>query len=607
MQMIDGNFSQFGVQEKQLSDVEGVQAPVVDKSSVVEGAALTEGVSNLVSMGVSAFNTASQKSALEEQTKAKKSFEKNLLSAQTLADKHGSESVLFKTYLTGSFQGSELDFDTKTKMLKDFESTVLGKTFTTLSPEEKGFRAQRKAAVEAGYVFDWMSEEQQDAGQLSYQNSLAQGIAIEQDLANWKRENFREGMSPEQLAVYDRKLADKNYAALSNMVVLEREPAKNFIKQVQLGLEGGELNAADAQALIKEKRGEMNALLGQLQRGVSKADVEALVKPYFDLFDEALITSDSATTRANLENQVAINEAQTTLNLTLEHPKLVEYASLTSLVGKNNPVLNAKVGVETVKLLKGMSEDKKAPDVTQASDDSAAYFEVLVDNIKSVGDVDVRGNLVVDPEELLVQADGVIRSGARFMDEDDSPNENQKYIEFLARDDLGSYLGENYGRLSTEARTKLEDVLIKNAKNYVYPATQDLISSELKVEGKRFGVDEGDIEMSGEGGRVLFSATTSDPWTQSVAKKLNREVGGALSTYFKAVSNLSGEDFSAIYEREVAQIWPSKYGEEPAQEETTPAVDFSQYEGQGGTDAAGNRFIIRNGLPVKVGGDSDGG
>ena len=602
---------EFGVQEVRLNPVEQVQAPVVDTSSVVEGAALLQGINSAANLGSGVYKEVKSQQAAKEIGAATKDFEKKLLTARTLADQFGSESIRFKTYLTGAFQGSNLDFGDKTKMMKDFESTILGKSFTTLTPEEKGFKKQREEAVAAGYVMPWMTEEEATNGQASYQNKLTQSLAHQEKIEQWQRDNFDAEMTPEQLAVYDRKLGEQRYTALSSMVSLEREPAKNFIKGIEKQLEEGSISNEEAQAILKAKRGDMNALIGQISRGMRREDVEALAKPYLDLFDASLIVTDSATTLKNLKDQTDIMVATTSRNLLVDNPDMVKYISASSFF--NSPVVDAEMAPMVVKMVR-QNEDAKNPfDVVTANKDTDSYFELLADNISKVGDVDVKGNLVVKPEELLVQADSVIRSGNKFIDEDSSPKSIQKYVEFLARPDVGGYLGENYGKLSSEARVKLEDTLIKNAKNYVYPAVQSIISSEFKVEGKRSGVDENEVEMRNSNGRILFASKTSDPWTKSVVQKMNREVGGALNTYFNAIGNLSGEDFNTTYERERSSIWPSKYPVEETQQEqavptpeVAPKADPLEYSGKVVEDANGDRWASRGGTWVKIGSRDDG-
>jgi hypothetical protein len=131
----------------------------------------------------------------------------------------------------------------------------------------------------------------------------------------------------------------------------------------------------------------------------------------------------------------------------------------------------------------------------------------------------------------------------------------------LANPAVGKYVGEKYSELPTKAVMGLHDTLTNSAVNHLYPQVQDIAASDLRG-------DEG-VAMYNLNNQVVFRVTSSDPWHKSVANKMNKQIAGALTTYFKAIANVSNEDFSQVFEREQAIAWPSKYGEdEPKEEET---------------------------------------
>ena len=129
-------------------------------------------------------------------------------------------------------------------------------------------------------------------------------------------------------------------------------------------------------------------------------------------------------------------------------------------------------------------------------------------------------------------------------------------------------------------------------------------SAHEKVLKHQEPTEEG-LEIKFVNGQVVVVATAAG--SRQLAKDLTESVNQPLTEAINASASLSNQSPESIFNDWLPSLWPSKYGEEPAQEETTPAVDYSQYEGQEGVDEDGNRFIVRNGVPVKVGGNSDGG
>jgi len=111
-----------------------------------------------------------------------------------------------------------------------------------------------------------------------------------------------------------------------------------------------------------------------------------------------------------------------------------------------------------------------------------------------------------------------------------------------------------------------------------------------------------DFDLVFEGGQVMVRSKTERGRAQ--AEELNNKITGPLTRVVRVDSNLSGKSQESIFNSWKEQLWPDDTQQEqaPATKEVAPAVDYSQYEGRQGVDEQGNTFVVRNGIPVKVGG-----
>jgi len=419
------------------------------------------------------------------------------------------------------------------------------------------------------------------------------------------------GLAKEERDLADKKISDKNYVAIANLAATHRTPTKNKVKQVVGAYTSGQIDRKAAEAQLQAAKGEIGALVSQMSRNVPPAQVEALAKPLLGLYDVALNNLDSTNLLTEVENGNKLMIAQAQQNQLTADPELAELSSLSTLTGHNNAALAAKISKKSLQFLnqnsKPVVDGGKPVDVTEDSEDMATYLGSLTEGIDNLTRMGANGQPEADLQELTTNIDNTLKGANRYIDAEDKPTQNKKLLEWLAQPRVGSFVKDNLASLTPTARLNLADTLINNATNYVYPKVQDLVDSELKREGQRFGVSEEDIEMDSSGGQVVFRAKTPDPWTRSVADKMNREVGGALTTYFNAMGNVSGDGFAPTFERERANLWPSKYGEPSTQEESQPeVVDYSQYEGEEMVDEAGDIWLITNGTPVETGRKSNG-
>lgn len=572
-----GEFGQFKPAERQLSDVTSVQAPVQDTSSATAMSAIAQGISSLGQAAMTAFKIddqqkqaqvrMDQEAALMEQ---KQDFEKELLRAKDIADQHGSTSLNFKTFLTMAYDQSNLDPDTKSKMLRDFQGTVLGKSFTELSPEEKAFQKAREEAGANFYYTEYSTEEEREQGFRDYIKTQRQAAADKAEMDRIALESARIDLDQKQRTAIEKKFSDKQFSTVANLVSNGRTVQKNKIESIVTKLNNNEIGAADAEALLKAAKGELEATIATLSRDVKdRTRVNSLTQPLIDLYDVAIDRYNSPSLLQEMQDANKLTLAKAEFNLLHNNPELAEMASLSKLFGHNS-VLAAEMTLKTGEILNNNSKtDIKPSDVTETTKDNQTYLNILSSGIDNQGVLNPNGSPKIDPEELVVNVNNTILGANRYIDPEDPPTQNKQMLQWLAQPKVGEYVKANLGKLTPEARVKLTDTLINNAVNYVYPRAQELTNA-LFVEEKDpriktskvrkvGGVTEDEVEMVAQGNSVVFRGTS--PESQRVADTMNREIAGALTTYFNATANVSADSFTSVFEREKQVVWPSKYGE----------------------------------------------
>lgn len=586
-----GNFNQ-GVPERAFSDVSGVTSPVADTSGVHKINAVTGAINAVGSVfkGASAISEVrkgvEQGEALAAGTKG---FEADLLKAKDLADQEGSNSLKFNNFLTKSFDQSPLAFDVKAKMMKDFQATVLGKSFTEVSPEDQVAEATTLAAGKAGFWLAGASEEEVEEGTSTYVAGQQKLAADAAEMSQLNLEKAKRGKTTAERTEIDRLMAKKQHNALANLAANYRLPVKNEVSAIVGQLQNGTIDEKTAKQMLTTARGDFSATLAQTTRGLDKAQVDPLAKPLLNLYDVALANISSANVLLELNNANAITTAQVVRNIQLGNPDLVNVAALSSMVGNTSATIQAKFGEEAALVLKKNSKKGGKPaDPTDDSEGVATNLEMLKGSAGQLDSIDANNQPIINIEEFVTNVDNVLGGSARYISEDDNPVDNQKILEWLADPQIGKGIKDNLASFSDATRGKLSSTLTKSAVNHIYPKTSSIMRDLKPTE-----VDK--IVVTGQGNKVVFRSSTQEPWILSVAQKLNREVGGALSTYYNAIGNVTGDGFSSVFEREKSILWPTEFPsagdavERVASPEDTQDVTALS-EGTVIIDEEGNRF-----------------
>ena len=587
-----------GASERAFSDIAGSTAPVADTSGVhdinmVTGAMNAIGSVFQAGVGIMQANKESQQTAaVSQQTN---DFESKLLSAKALAEQEGSNSLKFNNFLTKSFDESPLDFDVKAKMMKSFQSTVLGKSFTEVSPEEQAREANIVAAGKSGFWNSSSTEEEIELGTAEYEKNQQLLSATTTEISQLNLLKAQRGKTTAERMEIERLMGEKQFKALANLAAGQRLPVKNEVESIVSQFNNGKIDRKTAEQMLTVARGDLNATIAQVTQGVDSAKVAPLTKPLLNLYDVALSNLDSTNLLMEVTNANSLAAATNQMNLRFNNPETAAKIDLSSMVNHANAALVAEITEDTAKMLIKMgTEGGKVVDPTDDSDSTTTALKVLKDSASKLDQIGQDGQPIINIKEFVTSVDNTIGGAARYISEDDNPVDNQKILEWLADPQIGKGIKDNLASFNATTRGKLNDTLVKSAVNQIYPKTTSIIRGDLKPTE----VDK--IQVVNQGNKVVFRATTQEPWIKSVAQKLNREVGGALSTYYNAIGNVTGEGFSSVFEREKSIMWPD--GQTETQGSANSAVDLKSVEasqdysklpaGSVISDEEGNRFSV---------------
>lgn len=635
-----GNFSQFGVRERGYSDIVSPTAPVASAPDS-SGAAIAQGIAALAGVGLDLYKMNKEEEASQAMSAQREEFESKLLTARDMAVQQGADSLAFNNFLTKSFDESTLDFDTKAKMLKDFQGTVLGKVFTEKSVQEQVEEANQLEAGKAGWISFDASPEQVAAETAAFMsNKRAQeAIAESSRAANSVIANINATQAQREEAKF--VLRENQKKALVNLSSSGRHTQRNIINETVAKLDAG-ATLKDVQAELKAKRSDLKALVASSTMDVTDREfVDRLANPLYELYDIALASTDSATLQQELDYQIAIIKKTEELAL-LQDERVAEASAFISVMAGSagGNLLVEQVASEII--VKNSNQEGRGADLVSETEEDAKnatqYFDVITQAITDRDRVDYKGDLRIDPSDLQTQVKKVLQGGGRYISEDDSPKSLQPILTFLANPEVADYMGDpqNSSLFTPEVNQRFKDALESNAVNVVYPQLADALSGVIAVDtpvttsrsGRSTvttgGADTRRSPSRGQGGRALPSAVVSPeeleigvvggnvrfiattPSARGAAEKLNKSEGLVYTTslYLRSMATATGRSLEEVLEDQKPFMWPERYATNqpttPEKEtvEQQPSQDFSMYEGQLMQDEEGNRFLIVDGQPV---------
>lgn len=622
-----GEFGQFKPREAELSEaklsaVTSVQAPTQDTSGATFISTIAQSISDLGKGAMTVFQASEQadekQRALDKEEAFKEQegeFETELLRAKAIADQHGSQSLGFKTFLTMAFDQSQLDFGTKTKMLKDFESTVLGKSFTNLSPEEEAKKSREKAFGDSLYWEYGASPEKQDENFIRFEKARAE--ELKRDL------EIKEAQHRVAKAADDKRARDVEEQKLSD---LERDKMKGIIRDSPHTLYNAFQNEKRSVQVIAKTQGTAAAVTAYkervdkirnsalnnidniaaqtitglpVQRDLAKeivnrlADVELKWEGAAEESKEAKAQKDLTITKA----EVATLEDMHILSSTVIE-SLIPGSSV--FVQKETP-RNIKNAKTLIKKAQEREDGGRVPDLDHKDQEGQSFTKLTRSMLENVGKFHPDGSEKVDPE-VAGKSVSAHLAYIGSLDEQTDIKDMRQSISILTDPEFARFVREHPETLGSKDMANAQRGLTSYQER-VGQSTFNLLTKTISAEerSKNLGryakahakvlkheqpTEEG-LDIQFVNGQVVVVATAVG--SRQVARELTEKVNGPLTEVINASAALSKQSAESIFNEWLPSLWPSKYGEQEPTE-----------DGEYVDEATGERFTIKGGSRVEA-------
>ena len=631
--------SKFGVQERQLSDVEAVQAPVQDNSKAMSMAGIAKGVGEFAQ---SAFQVKdkwdrNKKAELEAQGTAFSNRYDAAIEKYSGAVASGEMSQQQATTYLGVVKdelvtmGASADDLNKTEIAS--LKTLSGRALTEETPEEAAEKARYGAFAKSRFWEYGASDDKQDENRRAYELSFTKNLGYAQEI--------EEAQYQVQMAAGDE--AKKKRAELALVSAKKKQinnlqkdlplTFSNEVKDLEEEVASVRATSGDAAAATAFKEGvdrirnshlnNFSNLAAQTQGGLP-AQYDLAKETVNRIADTAIKYAGSTEYAKELEGVLKTTTTKAKV-AALEDIETLAVHVVDSLVPGSGALLAEDIP-DRIQSAKGLIKNSQSRadgdqvlDLSPETEAGKANLELTLSMLENVGKVESSGDPKVDVEVVGKSVSSYL---AYLGDLSDKSNlkDLRKAVAILSEPDFARFVREHPEELGARDMANAQQSLTAYQEK-VGQSTYNLLSKTISAEERSKGLgkyasahekvlkhqeptEEG-LEIKFVNGQVVVVATAAG--SRQLAKDLTESVNQPLTEAINASASLSNQSPESIFNDWLPSLWPSKYGEEPAQEETTPAVDYSQYEGQEGVDEDGNRFIVRNGVPVKVGGNSDGG
>jgi hypothetical protein len=628
------NAGQYSTGERGYSDVESVQAPVVE-NKVVEGAALLDGINSAVNVGASiatTYKANARAEALATEKEAKKSFSNQYdtsirkyagLVASGAMTQAQSNVYLQKDKDSLLTQGASADDLTSTEL--QTVKTLAGRALIEGSQEEQAQKIFDESYNKSSYWTPNQTPIQRQIGMANMKRDEqdAQSRATNMSKLALEAAQFEKGSNEYKAKQQEIKGEQMDYVnkLLAQTPVNASNEQQRLVAEYTANLQ--EMPESEARVLLENK------WKGFVRTSTRTADqFAAKVEGGLPVQRKAYVDSLTAISDSFLESLgdgqvVAMDE-----KLLKESQGKLKVVMMNSSEDANKlQVVTDTFGPQAAVYFQGLTgkvatdfNDFNVDAMTRKDGDPAPSFGRNKETIEAARDTlslnindFLDGKHKGDPKNLEKLFSGHI---ARVSEDFKTmtTKEIDKSIAFLATPEVGRFIKmrglsnadlDNVNRQMFTYKGRVADNFLSLVKDTLNAddKRESLLRTNPRLAMAAARVPEyEDFDVVFEGGQVMVRAKAERGRKQ--AEELNNKITGPLTRIVKVDSNLSGKSQESIFNSWKEQLWPdpSKQEQAPATKEVAPAVDYSQYEGRQGVDEQGSTFVVRNGIPVKVGG-----
>ena len=634
-----GNFNEFSAQDRSYSDIAPPKEGVVNtagahKMSAIAGA--IDAVGSIFEVGAGAYYKGKELEAEEAeakkevaQAKNKEDFSKKLMSASEMMSQPGGSSSRTKDFLTKTFNESSLDPDTKTKMMRDFQGTVLGKSLTEVSEDEQAQKDFNDRFAQSSFFDREASLEEQEINKVAFEDSILEEerhklqmrkLALRAAQAKGNREEEskvekeEEKVQKERLTSLVLDLPKTVTSHLNNLKAAYEQEAAEGDPSVALvsykkALESAKTTSASTfkRVAAQSKNGFPVHLASALETSNAMYDTEIKYAGSAQLDEERKGVID----RVLVDTQLAMLNQSKPLRVTAAAAGLVKGANVSLQVQALTDVNNYLLDGEE------RSDGARASNLDPDQDGVKDYYKLVRKNLANLDKVNPDGTPVVNTEALTKQIANML---AYSSDSEGklALGEYANVVSEMSNPSFGRFLktvkgnGLNEKDLSNAqmALSRYTEEATDSFNNFLRDTMTDSEKADKAARTNPRGrhsvsrkVTEDDLELVFVNDRVVFKG--GDERSRAFAEELNSKASKQLTDTVWANSNIGSSSPEQVFNYLLPKLWPDKYGEqqEPTTQESVSDIDYSQYEdGPYEDEQTGDIMFIRNGIRLEGGG-----
>ena len=581
-------FRQLSGQERGFSDIAPPAAAVASPSggsTMQTLASAFQIAGSALDIGMKISDKQQESAQNEALARGTEEFEQQLVRGSMMLEQ-GASSAGVRQATTKWFNDSQLPFDVKAKMMKQWESLSLGKSFNEPTDKEREAAQLEKMLIASKLVLPGASEEEKSAATIQLEKLNAETVQHKALLMQAEAVIADTTISKpaKEVALAEKKaILKKQY---SNLIVNSPTTIDNTLTPLLEKYQSGGFSTNPAEneilynlAIDQEKTafiGRMNllALDNPTDAAPFKAIANESLLPRFDAFNSKADSNLRATTLENLKREV-IGAAGLRLvsNETVATYAAAVSAGLYAQGGLTQDmstfVNNTVIGIE-----KAANENRQFNNLGPDNPATKEYLTTLSNSIKGMGTVGSDGKPVMDEGVQLRHFNQVIGYLGNSSKED-----NTALVKLLAEPHIIQFVSDNQDKIPQE----LMDNANKSIKEYglrmkevsdkallsidtpeSLQAKRDKIlavNPNTKFDETRRGLTTDEIGMEVLGGRLLLTGSTERG--REKAAELNNSLAKPFTTLLRAQSALQPQvSLDKLGEVMRAAIWPSKYGEQ---------------------------------------------
>lgn len=589
-----GEFGQFKAPERQLSDIESVQAPVQDDSSAAALSSIAQGVQSAGSAFTSIASSYQRASAKEAKRLAEEQdieysnrYDYALEKMSAAIDSGEMNSIQARTFLRKTKQelvsmGASADKlnQTEAKTLK----TLSGKSLAEGTEEERAQAAFEKQYVDSKFFNPNFTEDEHEAAKALLVRDNSDKLAYDAEIRAYTLEEKQAKRDERAIKNANRKIEEANRREVNRILVNYPVTINNELARLeasyQENMSAPGANPAEVTAnyrrqvenFFNSQEGQVRRISQESKDGLPVQSESALktLSSYKDTALRYIGTDQYNKEMASLKEKLQVTVDYDVLNSS----KSIQVAgSANRLLGQGAQYLREvftdaakELNDFTVKALE-REDGGPGPIIEENTESAEALDKVLGSNLENFGKVDGLGQPMVLVEDLKPMVSGVLAYTTDSLGRVDMKTADL-VVKRLADPNLGKFISS----------VKLSNQDLENAKlalnvhkDNAADSFQLFMQEALLAEGSKATLAStgprgrlaaakvpnlDDFELVFESDQVLLKGKTES--ARKAAHTYNKRISGPLTRIVQADAHLSDSSYQSIFNAWSSVLWPEQ-------------------------------------------------